>query len=182
MFRLEYAILTNEKKRLKQANNLVVFEKELDEVEGQIHIVCNENEIGFVDKTIPYEGEYLITWLYLFNTAILHLNNTGYFAMLVPDSTDIWLEFKFVNKKVCVSEMQTFGEYVGYTTAIPLKNVKIIWTDIIDKIELFQEILQTTKVFIQEVYSINKILVESREMIRLIDSYHMVIEEVKKIF
>lgn len=173
MLKLEYAILTNEKKRLKQVENILLFEKELDEVEGQIHIICNENEIGFVDETIPYEGEYLITWLYLLNTGIMHLDNTGYFAMLVPDSADVWLEFKLMDKKVCISEIQTTKEYKGFTTTSPIESIKIFWSDNIDKMELFQEVLQKTKAFIQEVYSINEILVESREMKRLINIYQM---------
>ena len=42
MFRLEYAILSNERKRLEQVKKIVLFKKELDEVEGQIHIICNK--------------------------------------------------------------------------------------------------------------------------------------------
>lgn len=179
MFKLEYAILTNEKERLKQVENISLFEKELDEIEGQIHITFNGKEIGFVDETIPYEGEYLVTWLYLLNIGIMHLNNTGYFAMLVPDSADVWLEFKLMNKKVCISEMQTTREYKGFTTTSPIERIKTFWSDNIDKMELFQEILQKTKVFIEEVYSINEILLESREMKRLINIYQMVKDDVR---
>lgn len=174
MFRLEYAILSNEKKRLKRVRNIVLFENELDEVEGQIHIACNENEIGFVDKTIPYEGEYLVTWLYLLNTGIMHLDSKGYYAMLVPDSADVWLEFKLANKRVCVSEMQTMRDYKGFIMTSPIESTKTFWLNNIEKAELYQEILEKTEAFIREVYSINKLLVESRNIKRLINSYQMV--------
>lgn len=173
MFRLEYAILDNEKNRLKQVKKLSVFEKELDEVEGQIYVRINENEIGFVDKSIPYDGEYLIRWLYLLNTGIIQLGNTGYFAMLVPDSADVWLEFKLMNKNICISKMQTTREYKGFTTKIPIESIKTFWAEDIDKMELFQEVLKKTKEFIQEIYSINKILLKSKNMKRLIDIYQI---------
>lgn len=173
MFKLEYAVLFNEKKRLNKVENLTLFEKELDEVEGQIHIICNKNEIGFVDETIPYEGEYLVEWLRLLNTGILQLEEKGYFAMLVPDSADVWLEFKLLNKMVCISEVQTEENYKGFIMTSPIESTKTFWSDTIEKIELFQEILKKTEAFIQEVYSINKLIVGSKGMKRLIKIFQM---------
>lgn len=173
MFKLEYAILANEKERLKQVKNIAYFEKELDEVEGQVHITCYKNEIGFVDETIPYEGEYLVEWLHLLNTGILQLEDKGYFAMLVPDSTDVWLEFKLLNKTVCISEVQTGENYKGFTMTTPIKSTKTFWSDNIEKLELFQEILIKTEEFIQEVSSINKLIVASRGMKKLINTFHL---------
>ena len=63
------------KKRLKQVEEITLFEEELDEIEGQIYIACNDNEIGFVDESIPYEGEFLVTWLWQLNSGILRLDD-----------------------------------------------------------------------------------------------------------
>ena len=173
MFRLEYGILSNERKRLMQVGNLALFEKELDEVEGQIHITCNQNEIGFVDETIPYEGEYLVTWLNALNKGILYLENNGYFAMLIPDSADVWLEFKLQREVVCISEVQVEKKYKEFTMLSPIESTKIFWSDRIEKEELFQEILKKTDNFLQDVYSINQLLVDSKGMKKLINSFEM---------
>ena len=173
MFKLEYAILFNEKKRLNKVENLTLFEKELDEVEGQIHITCNKNEIGFVDETIPYEGEYLVEWLQLLNTGILQLEDKGYFVMLVPDSADVWLEFKLLNEMVCINEVQTEENYKEFIMTNNIEITKNFWSDKIKKVEFFQEILKKTEAFIQEVYSINKLIVGSKRMKRLIKIFQM---------
>lgn len=171
MFKVEYAILSNEKRRLKHIENIVLFEEQLDEIEGQIYIACNENEIGFVDESIPYEGEFLVTWLWRLNSGILHLDSNRYFAMLIPDSADVWLEFELINKAVRVSKIQTVKEYKDTIMTKPIETTKFFWTENIDKIELFQEVLKKTEVFIQEVYSINKLLVESRKIKMLINTF-----------
>lgn len=173
MFRVEYAILSNEKERLKQVEEITLFEEELDEIEGQIYIACNDNEIGFVDESIPYEGEFLVTWLWQLNSGILRLDDNGYFAMLIPDSADVWLEFKSMNKVVRVSKIETVKQYKGTTMTKPIESTNIIWAENIVKIELVQEILKKTEAFIQEVYSINKLLVESTEIKRLINVFQM---------
>lgn len=173
MFRVEYAILSNEKNRLKQVEKIALFEEQLDEIEGQIYIMCNKNEIGFVDESIPYEGEFLVTWLRLLNSVILHLDSYGYFAMLIPDSADVWLEFKLMNKLVQVSEIKTLKEYEDTTMTKFIENKKVSWSEKIEKNELFQEVLEKTEAFIQEIYSINKILVESRRIKRLINTFQM---------
>lgn len=178
MFRVEYAILSNEKKRLKQVEKITFFEEDLDEIEGQIYIACNENEIGFVDESIPYEGEFLVTWLWRLNSGILHLDNNGYFAMLIPDSADVWLEFELMNKVVRVSKIKTVKRYKDTTMTKPIESTKIFWSENIVKIELIQEILKKTEAFIQEVYSINKLLVESTEIKRLINTFQMAKDDV----
>lgn len=173
MFRVEYAILSNEKNRLKQVEKIALFEEQLDEIEGQIYIMCNKNEIGFVDESIPYEGEFLVTWLRRLNSGILHLDSYGYFAMLIPDSADVWLEFKLMNKVVQVSEIETLKEYEDTIMTNFIENKKVFWSENIEKSELFKEVLEKTETFIQEVYSINKILVESRRIKRLINTFQM---------
>lgn len=173
MFIVEYAILCNEKERLKKVEKIALFEEQLDEIEGQICITCNENRIGFVDESIPYEGEFLVTWLRRLNSGILHLDSNGYFAMLVPDSADVWLEFKLINKVVQVSKIKTTKKYKDTTMTNPIESTKIFWTDNIEKTQLFQEILKKTEAFIKEVYSVNKLLVESRGIKRLINIFQM---------
>lgn len=173
MFRVEYTILSNEKNRLKQVEKIALFEEQLDEIEGQIYIMFNKNEIGFVDESIPYEGEFLVTWLRLLNSVILHLDSYEYFAMLIPDSADVWLEFKLINEVVQVSEIETLKEYEETTITKLIEDKKAFWSENIEKDELFQSVLEKTEAFIQEVYSINKILVESRGIKRLINTFQM---------
>ena len=55
----------------------------------------------------------------------------------------------------------------------PIESTKIFWTDNIEKTQLFQEILKKTEAFIKEVYSVNKLLVESRGIKRLINIFQM---------
>lgn len=56
---------------------------------------------------------------------------------------------------------------------IPIESTKTFWSDSIEKMELFQEILEKTETFIQDVYSINKLLVESRRLKILINTFQM---------
>lgn len=81
----------------------------------------------------------------MLNTGILQLEEKGYFAMLVPDSADVWLEFKLLNKMVCISKVQTEENYKGFIMTSPIESKKTFWSNTIEKIELFQEILKKQK-------------------------------------
>ena len=65
--------------------------------------------------------------------------------MLIPDSADVWLEFKSMNKVVRVSKIETVKQYKGTTMTKPIESTKIIWAENIVKIELVQEILKKQK-------------------------------------
>lgn len=118
---------------------IALFEEQLDEIEGQIYIMCNKNEIGFVDESIPYEGEFLVTWLSLLNSGILHLDSYGYFAMLRPDSADVWLEFKLMNKVVQVSEIENLKEYENFIMTKFIENKKVFCQKILIKVSCFKK-------------------------------------------
>ena len=57
--------------------------------------------------------------------------------MLIPDSTDVWLEFRLMDNMVQVSEMQTVKEYKEFIMTSPIESTKIFWSDSIEKMELF---------------------------------------------
>ena len=75
MFCIEYEILDGEKNRLSSIKRIEEFESDFNTIVGQIHLVCNSEEIGFVDREIPYDGEFILTWLQRLNTVILGLQS-----------------------------------------------------------------------------------------------------------
>lgn len=179
MFKISYEILDNERFRISKVNNINNFENDVNTIVGQIQLVFQENFIGFLDKEIPYEGEFLITWLRLLNESILYLDTHGFATMYEPDTDDIWLEFGENANQIRVSRIRAEKqEYVtSYIDSIPKNKVEVFWHEDVSKDEFYDSILKVTALFIEDVLSMNKLMAESNEFKNLESSYSKAIQE-----
>lgn len=173
MFCIEYEILEHEKNRLSSFKGIEEFESDFNTIVGQIHLVCNSEEIGFVDREIPYDGEFILTWLQRLNTVILELQSNTFVTMSIPDSANIWLEFKKMDKMILVTQIRAKAERHVQESVIniPQKREECCWTEHILIKEFNEKILMTTDRFIKEIVSINKLLLAAKEVIELENLY-----------
>ena len=169
MFCIEYEILDSEKNRLSSIKKIEEFEADFNTIVGQMHLVCNHEEIGFVDRDIPYEGEFVLTWLQRLNAVIMELQSNNFVTMSIPDSANIWLEFKKIDKMILVTQIRAKAErYVQESVIIiPKMREECCWTEHILIKEFNEKILMTTDKFIKEIVSINELLLAAREVIDL---------------
>jgi hypothetical protein len=176
MFLINYEILEEEEDRISKLNNLLEFESDVNTVMGQIQLIFNNTEEGFVDKDIPYSGEFLITWFKRLNDVLIQLKEYAFVAMKLPDSDNIWLEFKLNNEEVLISEIKAEKEIhlENFIVNLPKKRSEFFWCESISKDELFNTILDTTKNFMKDVLAINQLLAESKEFKELEDKYNKI--------
>ena len=110
MFAINYEILEEERNRIMQLNNLMEFQFDINNVMGQIELIFNTTKEGFIDKDIPFSGEFLITWFNRLNEVLIQLKEHSFVEMKLPDSDSIWFEFKLENEEVIVSEIKAEKE------------------------------------------------------------------------
>lgn len=180
MFCIEYDILDGEKNRLSSLKEIEEFESDFNTIAGQIHLKFNNEEIGFVDGEIPYDGEFVLTWLQRLNTVIKELQSNTFVTMSIPDSANIWLEFKKIDEMLLVTQIRAKAErYVQESiTNIPQKREECCWTEHILIKEFYEKILMTTYRFIKEIVSINELLLAAREVIELVNLFQKTKESV----
>lgn len=172
MFSINYAILEEERNRLLGISNIEEFEADLNTVVGQFQLIFNKTEEGFVDKDIPYDGEFLIAWFTLLNDVLIQLKTRPFVAMNEPAS-DIWLEIDLKNEEVAVSKIKEEEEMDvnDFIVNIPKRRSKFFWCERISKDELYKTVLDSTRNFIKDVLSINELLSDSRDLKNLEDTY-----------
>lgn len=179
MFKISYEILDNERFRISKVNSINDFEMDVNTIVGQIQFLFQKNAIGFVDKEIPYEGEFLMTWLSLLNKAMLYLCTYGFATIYEPDTDDIWLEFEENANQIRVSRIiAEKQEYItSYIESTPKIKVGVFWNEDVSKDEFYGSILKITDLFIKDVLSINKLIAESNEFNKLESSYFKAIQK-----
>ncbi|MDS0526632.1 hypothetical protein NNC19_13150 [Clostridium sp. SHJSY1] len=173
MFLINYEILEEEKKRISNLNNIVEFESDVNTVMGQIELIFNNTKEGFVDKDIPFSGEFLITWFKRLNDALSQLKASSFVTIKIPDSDRIWFEFKLVNEEVLISKVRAEKEIhiEKFILNLPKSRSEIFWCESISKDELYNTILCTTNNFMKDIWAINQLIVESKEFKELKDKY-----------
>lgn len=164
MFFFEYEIFDEEKERLKKIKSDREFELDFNNIVGQIQLQINDKTIGFVDKEIPYDGELILTWLKHLNSIIVQLDSSNYVAMTIPDSANVWIEFEEMDGILQVTKMQAIKEANDQQVIVntPKKRDLIFWSEYLPRIVFFDVILESTNKFIQDIASINKILLNTR--------------------
>lgn len=169
MFAIKYEILDEGKNRLSNIKNIKEFELEFNSITGQIQLICNDKKIGFVDKEIPYEGEFLLIWLQRLNEVIIHLNSNSFVTMSIPDSANIWLEFKAIDNMILITKIRAKKEMhvQEFILNMPKEKDQCFWNEYILRKEFVSIVLESTDKFIKELASINEILLEAREVIEL---------------
>lgn len=172
MFLINYGILDEEKNRILKLKNIKEFDSNISEIMGQIELIFNNSKEGFVDNDIPYSGEFLITWFNRLNSVLIQLKTDSFVAMELPDSDNIWLEFKVDNEKVLVSKTRAEKTNIDkFVVNLPKRRKELFWCESISKDELVDTIIDTTGSFIKDILSINELLSESKEFKRLKDKY-----------
>ncbi|MBW6411918.1 hypothetical protein [Clostridium weizhouense] len=173
MFLINYEILDEEKNRILNLNNIIEFEDDVNTVMGQIQLIFNNTKEGFVDKDIPFSGEFLITWFKRLNDAIIQLKESSFVAIEQPDSDNIWLEFELNNNEVLISQIKAEKEMHidKFVVNLPKKRNELFWCESIPKDKLFNTILATTRKFMRDILAINQLLYESKEFKELEDKY-----------
>lgn len=173
MFIVNYVIHNEEIKRILQISNIQEFEDDVNTIMGQIQLIFNKVEEGFIDKDIPYEGEFLITWFKLLNDVLIQLKGTQFVAMNLPDRDNVWLEFNLKNEEVIVSKIKAEKEMHIKTFIVnsPKIREELFWCEIISKYELYKTVLESTRNFIKDILSINELLAESKEVKELEAKY-----------
>lgn len=172
MFKVEYGILDEEKKRIAEVRNISEFEKDLNTVVGQIEIIFNDRQLGFVEMDVPYDGEYLITWFKWFNEVIFYLKNFGFATMYESDTDNFWLEFLLKDNIIEVREIKADDNNIkGYVHNTPLKAIEVEWNESIRRDEFYSAILDKTENLINTILSLNKLMAESQEVIDLQKKY-----------
>lgn len=173
MFLINYEILEEERNRIMQLNNLMEFQLDMNNVMGQIELIFNNTKEGFIDKDIPFSGEFLITWFNRLNDVLIQLKESSFVEMELPDSDSIWFEFKLKNEEVLVSEIKAEKEMhiEKFIVNEPKKRIELFWQESISKDELFNTILDTTNNFMKDILAINELLAESKEFKELEGRY-----------
>ena len=173
MFSINYEILEEEKNRILKLKDVMEFESDVNTIMGQIELIFNNRKEGFVDKDIPFSGEFLITWLKRLNDVLIQLKISQFVAMELPDSDSIWFEFQLDNEEVLISEIRSEKEIdiEEFIVNMPKKRREFFWCESISKEELFNTILNTTSNFIKDILEINELISESKEFKELEDKY-----------
>ena len=173
MFIINYKILNEEKNRIVKLNNIMEIEADENTVRGQIRLIFNNTKEGFVDKDIPFSGEFLIAWFKRLNDVLIQLKTSSFVAIKLPDSDSIWLEFKLNNQEVLISSIKAEKEMhvKEFVVNLPKRRSELFWCESISKDELFNTILDTTSNFMKDIFAINKLPTEAKEFRELKDKY-----------
>ncbi|WP_379127247.1 hypothetical protein [Paenibacillus sp. sgz500958] len=179
MFQIEYEILDCEIKRISIVNDLYEFENDLNTIVGQIQLKFNGREEGFVDRDIPYEGEFLITWVQLLNEAIVYLKEYGFATIFKPDSDNIWFEFALHDNIVEVSKIRAEKQKLvpNMIEKVPHAQSEFFWSEFVTIEEFYETILTVSEKLLKHIGSINKLILDSRELIKLKEK----LNDIKKI-
>lgn len=167
MFTIRHKILNQTIEEIEELS-LDEFRDEFDEdIEGQIQINFDGKTIGYVNDEIPFAEEWLILWLTKLNKAINILNKFNYVAFYIPDTDNIWIELKVNDNFIDVRKVK-----------LKLKNIdkllvekpidefeKYDWDGTtINKNEFIDNILQDSKILIDEISKINYKLMEAESI------------------
>ncbi|WP_432663380.1 hypothetical protein R9X47_22715 [Wukongibacter baidiensis] len=178
MFYINYLVLDDEKERLSSIKDFRDFENDMDTVVGQIQLSFTNNSIGFVDIDIPYDGEFIVTWLRLLNEAIIYIEKYNFATIYEPDTNNLWLEFYSYNERIKVTRTRVEHQKIvpSHIEKSPQNHIETLWNDNVSKRVFYDVILKVTSEFINEIKSLNPIVVNSRNLRKLIASHNKAVE------
>ncbi len=163
MFKIEYLILEEEKKRIS------TLKKDTNwEIEGQICLYFNDKVIGFYEKEINIGDEYLTLWFRLLLETVKRLKIDKESFVSVPETIKA-LHFVLCDSRLEVtkSEMdfQHISEKIGSYSSADI--LEIYWKEDIDYDEFQKEVLDKAKQYIEEVSFYNKDFHETEDCRKL---------------
>lgn len=177
MFSIDYRIDDLERERLggmtPDSNGAAEFR-----VRANFSMSFNGRTVGSGDTGNPLSGEPVIDWLYMLNTAILFLSDTGYACHTVPETDDLWLEYLADGCCVTMRCIRAEGESGGLRVrSTPPQPLQIRCTEsLIPGFQFVNAILDVTRRFINEVYALNPDFVRRRPLSELEEAYRTAME------
>jgi len=172
MFEIKYELLDNELRRLSEVTNLEEFEYDLNEVVGQFQITINNEIEGFVDKDIPYEGEFIIEWLYLLNETVCCLGKTGFASFAAPDSNNIRYEFEINKQNLRMSKFSAKEKQIfNHIYLNPVEKEELFWNETISTKVFYRGVQSITDKFFRHLEAINPNLLNLKIVLRLKQSF-----------
>lgn len=177
IFTLKFLILNSTKEELSNINDVEEFERELGIIEGQIQLNFNDIQEGVIDEELIFVSELIISWFKRLNQVLLCIKSSNYVAMNVPESDNIWYEFRDEDEYLIVSKVKGVktNSICDFVVMKPIKKDISLWKGIkIQKTIFKNEILKATQNLIDEIVLINGKLKETLEVKELINLYKKV--------
>lgn len=173
MFSVRYLMLDDEIERIREIKSISDFENDIDTVVGQIQLSFTNNSIGFVDEDIPYNGEFIVTWLRLLNEAVVFLEEYGFATIHEPDSDNIWLEFQKSEEELSVKRAKVDKQklVLSHIEKLPKNYVEVFWKDKVSKREFYNSIQKVTNDFLVEISKVNPLIKQSNDLQKLEKAY-----------
>lgn len=172
MFSINYLITDCEKDRLSRVQPHSPDTERID-VGGQIHLLFNSTEVGFIHNEVDFDLEPLTEWFEMLSQVMLQLINSEYVTMWVPESADVWLEFFAVHKHITIRLVLVDKDMSVDRLVKKTPNIikKTFWSEHILKMDFYNTVLTATKRYIEELVSINELLMECKDISDLVYAY-----------
>ncbi|EJO5347966.1 hypothetical protein NRP93_002065 [Clostridium botulinum] len=177
IFTLKFLILNSMKEKLSNINDIEEFEREFGTIEGQIQLNFNDIEEGVIDEELIFISELIISWFKRLNQVLLSIESSDYVAMNVPESDNIWYEFRDEDEYLIVSKVKSVktNNICDFVVIKPIKKDISFWKGIRIQKRIFKnEILKATQNLIDEIVLINGELRETLEVKELTNLYKKV--------
>ncbi|GKX31173.1 hypothetical protein SH1V18_36530 [Vallitalea longa] len=172
MFNIKYELLDSELNRLRETTDLKEFELDVNEVVGQFQLSVNDRVEGFVDKDIPYEGEFVSEWIYLLNESIQCLDEEGFVSISAPDSNNIRYELELNSEGLIVKKIRALPKQILEHICIePVEQAEFFWKEIVSAKAFSHAVLEVTEQFLTQVEKANPFLLELEILLRLKQSF-----------
>jgi len=177
MIKIKYEIFEDHVEELKNID-LLAFDIDYTEIYGLFTITLNEHDfVPFPDDNMPLSAkrmfsEGIITHLELLNEVLTTLNQHNYVALKYIENSSSWLEFKVIKDFIKVSELE---KEVNSLNSLICTNDKFLigakygsFKEIlVSKKEFEDEVLQKTKLFLEEIENINPLILKSKYFSKL---------------
>ena len=172
MFNIKYELLESELNRLREITDLKEFELDMNEVVGQFQLFVNDRVEGFIDKDIPYEGEFVSEWIFLLNESIQCLDEKGFVSISAPDSNNIRYELELNNEGLIVTKVRALPKQIREHICLePVEQEELFWKEIVSTKAFLHAVRKVTEEFLTQVEEINPFLLELKILLRLKQSF-----------
>lgn len=147
------------------------FDQAKQDIDGIMELDFNGSTYGMFFDEYPFGNERLIRWFVDLLTVAQMLSINSYVAYRIPDSANLWLEFKAHGEELLVSLVEDTDREVVLDLFItePLEEFKYsTWSGVSINLESFvEEILRNTRLFLDFISELNAKLLKSENVARI---------------
>lgn len=166
MFTINYNI-SDEYKHLLSTIHHESFETDYGDIEGQFELIFNGYHQGYIDDSIPYGYELLISWFKILNDSSIKLCDNDYVAFSILETDEYWIQMETIGDFINIKKMKDTISKRDVTELIVTSRFKEFiewdWQGItIPKTAFITEVKKKTKLFLHEVTQINRNLLKSK--------------------